>query len=104
MNLEIVLIIISSLSFIFSFLTVGFAFKALIEVKAMQRSTHAVEYVPIDPEIDKANDEYMRKEKEREWATSSKSIHKQNEMYKEQIEDNLPEFVLSEDDKEIYSL
>lgn len=100
MTLEVVLIIVSSISFIFSFLTVGFAFKALIEVKALQRSTHSLEYVPVDPEIDKANNEFLSKE----WASSEKAINKQNEMYKDEIEEKLPEFALSDEDKEIFSI
>ena len=103
MTLETILIIVSSVSFIFSFITVGFSITALIEVKAMQKSTHAVEYVPIDPEIDKENDAYLSQDKNA-WASSDKAIKKQNEMFKDDLEEKLPEFVLSDEDKEIYSI
>jgi len=101
MTLQVVLIITSSISLIFSFLTALFAIKAYIEVKAMEKSTHSLQYVPVDPEIDKANQEFMAQDK---WASSEKAIHKQNELYKEEIEEKLPEFALSDEDKEVFSL
>ena len=62
MTLDMLLIIVCSISFIFSFLTVGFSIKAMIEVKAMQKSTHSLEYVPVDPEIDKANEDFLKRD------------------------------------------
>lgn len=101
MTLEVVLIIISSLSFIFSFITVGFSIKAIIEVKALQKSTHSLEYVPVDPNIDRENEDFLRKDK---WASSDKAINDQNEMFKEDLEEKLPEFVVPEEEKEIFSI
>jgi hypothetical protein len=95
-----ILVVISLVSILFSALTVGFSIKAMIEVKAMQRSTHQIQYMPMDENIDKENEDFLKKD----WASSDKNIEKQNELYKEEIEDKLPEFALSEEDKEVFSI
>jgi hypothetical protein len=103
MTLEVVLIIVSSISLLFSSITVGFSIKALIEVKAMQKSTHSLEYVPVDQDTDRENEAFLAKDKE-SWASSDKAITKQNEMFKDDLEEKLPEFVLSDEDKEVFSI
>lgn len=72
---------------------------ALIKIMAIEKSTHSIQYVPVDEEIDKANQEYMQK-----WATDDKSIKKEMKAYQEEIETEMPEFALDDEDKEIFSL
>lgn len=65
----------------------------------MEKSTHTVQMVPVDEEIDKANQEFMKK-----WASSEEAIAKQNKLYKEDVEEAMPEFALDDEDKEIFSI
>lgn len=79
---------------------------ALVKSLAIERSTHNIEYVPIDPAIDQYNEELIKKEKvpvKDPWATSEETIRKQREMYSEELEDSMPDFALSDEDKEIIS-
>ena len=85
---------------------------ALIEVKSLQRSTHTLQYMPVDEAIDKENQEYLNslqaRDKESEvshseiWATTEESLNKQRKLYKEDLERSMPEFV-EEDKPEILS-
>lgn len=84
---------------IFGVLSFVFASVALIKIIAMEKSTHTVQMVPVDEEIDKANKEYMKK-----WASSEEAIAKQNKLYKEDVEEAMPEFALDDEDKEIFSI
>lgn len=68
---------------------------SLVKVLAMEKSTHSVHMVPVDEEIEKAN---------KDWATSEEAIKKENKMYSEDLEDNMTEFAVTDDDKEIFSL
>ena len=67
---------------------------AAIQVVALRNSTHSVTYMPIDPEIEKANREYAE-----QWATEDSEIDKQNKMWGKDLEENMPDFAPSEDDK-----
>jgi biopolymer transport protein ExbB/TolQ len=73
---------------------VKYAIEAKIETEAMRKSTHTVQYAPIDPEIDKAN---------QQWATREEVLQKQNKMFQEDLEEEMPELAPDEDDKEIFS-
>lgn len=84
---------------IFAVLGFIFASVALIKIIAMEKSTHTVQMVPMDEEIDKANQEFMKK-----WASSEEAIAKQNKLYKEDVEEAMPEFALDDEDKEIFSI
>jgi len=102
MVFSMVMVIISGMFGIFGF---SMGLKALIEVKALQNSTHQIQYVPVDDQIDKENERYLKEvqDKKNDWATSSDSLETQQKMYKEDIEEELPEFALDDDDKEIFS-
>jgi hypothetical protein len=71
----------------------------IIKVYALEKSTHSVQYIPVDEEIDKANQEYMQK-----WATSEEAINKEQKLYREELKDEMPEFSLDDEDKEIFSI
>lgn len=92
MDLSLTALIFGVLGFLFSSI-------ALIKIIAMEKSTHTVQMVPIDEEVDKANQEFMK-----QWATSEEAIAKQNKLYKEDVEEAMPEFALEDEDKEIFSI
>jgi F0F1-type ATP synthase membrane subunit b/b' len=72
---------------------------ALIKIMALEKSTHSIQYVPVDEEIDKANEEYMK-----QWATDDAAIAKERKLYQEELADEMPEFALNDNDKEVFSI
>lgn len=84
--------IISTIALIFSIVNT-------VMILAREKATHTVQMVPVDEEIDRANKEYLEK-----WATSEKAIKKENKLYKEEIDTDMPEFSISDEDKEVFSL
>lgn len=91
-------IVVFTLGGMLGFLGLIMSIYAIIEVKALQRSTHSVQYMPIDPEIDKENSEYTNK-----WATSEASLREQDKLYNEDLEAQMPSFLPDEEDKKTYS-
>lgn len=85
-GLGLILAVISTILSIYS----------LVKVMAMEKSTHTVQLMPVDEDIDKHNQKIME-----EWATSEESIAKQQKMYREDLEDEMPE--LYEDKPEVIS-
>jgi F0F1-type ATP synthase membrane subunit b/b' len=92
LGLVIASLIIGSLALILSAVS-------LIMIIAREKSTHTVQLMPVDEEIDRANKEYMSK-----WATSEEAIKKEQNLYKEEVEEQMPEFSLTDEDKEVFSL
>lgn len=92
------IVIISSvlllLCLTFSIISIILGLRAIIEIKALKMSTHTFQYV--DPAEAKANEESVEN-----WGTKSASLVKQQELYKEDLEETLPDFV--EEDIETYS-
>ena len=99
MTLQEISLILSIVSIILVPVSLVLGIVALIKIVAMEKSTHSVQYVPIDEEIDKANEEYMQK-----WATSDSAIKKEQKLYNEELQDEMPEFTLTDEDKEIFSI
>jgi len=94
-------VIVSTLFFIAlttSFFSCMFSILSWTKVQALEKSTHTVQMVPIDEEIDKANRDYME-----QWATSQKSLEEQAKMDIEDRDDLMPEFASSEEDKKTYT-
>ena len=87
-------------TFVLTFSTLGVLLAVLswTKVQALEKSTHTVQMVPIDEEIDKANRDYME-----QWATSQKSLEEQAKMDIEDRDDLMPEFASSEEDKKTYT-
>ena len=79
---------------IFSGFGLYYALKAWTASEALRLSTHTVTYAPVDKEIDKAN---------QEWATKQESLKKQYSMYREDIENEMPEFYEDDEDREVHS-
>lgn len=92
-----------TLSLTMSVIAITVGLKALISVKALQLSTHNVQYVPIDPETDRENKKFIKEQQSEEWATTDEAISKQNKLHKEDMEDYMPEFATDEDDRKIHS-
>lgn len=84
---------------IISTLALAFSATALIMIIARDKSTHTVQMVPVDEEIERANEEFIK-----QWRTSDEAINKQNKMHKEEVEDLMPEFALDDEDKTIFSI
>ncbi len=70
---------------------------SLAKVIGMEKSTHQVTYMPIDPEVDKENQEYMK------WATDEETLKEQKKYFTEDLEDSMPEFMPDDEDKKIHS-
>ena len=84
---------------IISTLALAFSATALIMIIARDKATHTVQMIPVDEEIERANEEFLSK-----WSTSNEAINKQNTMHKEETEELMPEFALDDDDLEIHSI
>jgi hypothetical protein len=72
---------------------------ALVKVIAAEKSTHSVTYMPIDEEIDKANNEFIKEN----WATKESMIAKDRKEFQEDLETEMPEFFPDDEDREIHS-
>lgn len=95
-ELYVALIFLSGLGFIFGITGTSCAIYALIKTIAVEKSTHTVHLQPVDTEIDRANEEYLK-----QWGTSEESINEQNQLLKEDLETEMPQFY--EEEKEIIS-
>ena len=94
LGIAIAALIIGALALLFSL-------TSLVMIMARDKATHTVQMMPMDEEIDRANEEYLTKQK---WATSDEAIKKQQKMYNEEVEESMPEFSMDDDDKEVFSL
>lgn len=92
LGLVIASLIIGTLALLLSLVSV-------IMIVAKEKSTHTVQMVPVDEEIDRANQEFLNK-----WASSEEAIKKEQKLYNEELEAEMPEFALTDDDKEVFSL
>lgn len=97
-ELYIFLCVSSILGLTFGLISTIIGSIALVRVIAAEKSTHTVTYAPIDEEIDKANSEYLEK-----WATRDSVIAKDQKDYKEDLEEDMPDFYETEDDTKIHS-
>ena len=92
LGLVIASLIIGSLALLLSSVSI-------ILMVAKEKSTHTVQMIPVDAEIDRANEEYLSK-----WATSEEAIKEDQKLYNEEIASEMEEFSLTDDDKEVFSL
>jgi hypothetical protein len=99
MTLQEISLILSIVSIILVPLSLLVGIVALIKIMALEKSTHSIQYVPVDEEIDKANEEYMK-----QWATDDAAIAKEQKLYQEELADEMPEFALNDNDKEVFSI
>lgn len=76
---------------------------AYIKSQAIEATTHSIQYMPLDPAVDLHNESLLKATKEESWATSEDTLRKQHKMYAEEVEDSMPDFALSDEDKEIIS-
>lgn len=72
---------------------------ALSKAVGIEKSTHTVQMMPVDPEIDAHNKKIME-----QWATKEEAIAKQEKLFKEELEDKMPEFYPEDEDKEVFSI
>lgn len=97
----LILLILSILSIVIAivcgFVTLfalRYSMEAKIAVGALEKSTHAVQYVPLDPKIDLEN---------QEWSTKQEALDKERKMYQEDIETEFPMFAETDEDKKVYT-
>jgi hypothetical protein len=93
---EFYLGIIFCLGAVMALLALIFSIVALVKAFAVEKATHSVHMVPMDPEIEAANKKFME-----EWATTDDAIKTQNEAYKEDLLKEMPD--LAQPEEEIYS-
>jgi hypothetical protein len=93
------LIIISTLGLIFGLLGTIMGLVALVKTIAAEKSTHSVQYMPIDEEIDKENNDYLNQS----WATKESAIAKDQEEFRQSLEDDMPDFYPDDDDRKVHS-
>jgi hypothetical protein len=72
---------------------------ALVKCIAAEKSTHSVQYMPIDEEIDKENNDYLNQS----WATKESAIAKDQEEFRQSLEDDMPDFYPDDDDRKVHS-
>ena len=92
-------VIISTICLFFSILGTILGLVALIKVIGAEKSTHTMTYMPVDEEIERANEEVLKN-----WATKESAIAKDQELFREDLENEMPDFFPDEDEKEIISL
>jgi len=95
---QVIIALLFILGLTSSLISVVLSILSWTKVQALEKSTHTVQMVPIDEEIDKANRDYME-----QWATSQKSLEEQAKMDIEDRDDLMPEFASSEEDKKTYT-
>lgn len=95
---DVFVILLITLGGIFGFVGFILGLMAVIDVKALQKSTHSVQYMPIDPQIDQENQAFSEG-----WGTSPETIAEQEKLYQEDLKETMPSFVPDEDDKKTYS-
>jgi hypothetical protein len=94
-----ILIIISTLGLIFGLLGTILGLLALVKSIAAEKSTHSVQYMPIDEEIDKENNDYLNQS----WATKESAIAKDQDEFRQNLEDDMPDFYPDDDDRKVHS-
>ena len=94
-ELYVVLMICSFLGILLSIGAIILGSISYLTVTGLKNSTHNVQYVPIDPEVDKENEK---------WATSQAAINKEENLYRDELEANMPLFSTDKEEREILSL
>ena len=97
--------ILALTSLVIAVLGTVIAIYSLIEIKSLQRSTHSIQYMPVDEAVDKENQEYLDslQTKKEGWATSEETLKKQHKLFEEDLEKKMPEFATTDEDREILS-
>ena len=102
-ELSIIILVISILALITSCISIILSIKAMIDAKALAKSTHTLQYMPVDEQIDRENKDYLKTLQTEPWASSEAAIKKQNKLFSEDLEEDMPEFAPNDEDKEIHS-
>ena len=97
-GLYVTLICFSILGMILGTLGTIVGVLSLSRIIGIEKSTHSVQMMPVDPIVDEHNQKLMK-----DWGTSEEAINEQRDLYKEDLERDLPEFAPDED-PEIFSL
>lgn len=87
----------------FSALTCIFSMVAYAKVVGMQNSTHSVQYMPMDPEVERDNKNFVEKQHEDGWATTEASFKEEDKKYRKEVDEYMPQFSEQENDSKIHS-
>jgi hypothetical protein len=88
-------IVLSLLAIILSIGASSLSVIALIKCIAAEKSTHTVTFQPVDDNI--------KSEVDDSWATPSAVLKKQHKLFKEDMEEQMPEFAEDEEDMKVHS-
>jgi hypothetical protein len=89
----------SILGLIFGIFSTIIGLLAWTKVQALEKSTHTVSFTPVNEEIDRANEEALQAWK----PTSSTVLSEQQKLFKEDLEEDMPDFFPDDEDNEIRS-
>lgn len=96
LNITHLSFLLAALGLICSLFSGIIALFSLVKILAMERSTHRVQLMPVDSEVDAYNQEILSRVNEPTiddpWSTTDESIAEQEKMYKEELKDKMPEF------------
>lgn len=91
-NTLIILVLVTSiLSILLAIGAIIMSSMALLKALATEKATHSVQFMPIEDNL-KDN-----------WSTSEASLKKQADLYKKDVEENLPDFADNEEATKPYS-
>ena len=76
-------------SAVLSTIALAFSMVAIVMLIAREKATHTVQLVPVDEEIESANEIYLREQ----------ALSKYNKSRKEELGEEFPEFAIDEDDE-----
>lgn len=94
MTMEALFIGMSFTALIFSVIGLILGAYAVIIVKAMEKSTHTMTYMPAESAI---------KESMEKWATDPEKFEEDKKKYTEELEENMPEFAPSDEDRKVHA-
>ena len=75
------------------------------KITGIEKATHSVQYIPIDTEFDRQNEDFLSKSQtDADWATSEESIAAEDKKYKKEMnEAGMEEFLSDEEDLKTHS-
>ena len=89
LGLLVACVILATISLILSIINT-------VMILAREKATHTVQLMPVDAEIDRANEDFLNANRKSGWASSDEAIKKENDSYREEVESSMPEFALDD--------
>ncbi len=75
------------------------------KITGIEKATHSVQYVPMDPMTDRENEEFLDENQQRKrWDTSEEALTEQDKVYRKDMEEaGMEEFLSDEEDLKTHS-